>query len=499
MISLRSLFLSSFLATSAFSACNNTGTYSNWTDLSYSQGADCAYEMSIKYSYTSSGTCYMKIYTSCNKTASNTWTYTYKRGSLVSSCPSGTFRDVSGACIPGDCSGNFDYNNFTCFPPPYSAYDNDQQGCEANGYYYFNDGTCTDGTGAIAKIFQDPLAVSGSFLMVNGFAWTAAGLLLGATPLGAAGALTWGTYATLAGVGSIALSAADQLYVSSDSPSPTNDVTLDDGTRLKVSMDQYDNTQISKVDTTTGKVESISTIPPEVRQRIIDGNVNPTTGEPYNSLSPADFAGTKSTTFDYASNTATTQTVQSDGSIKTETTKITTVSNSDGSVTTLSSNPIVAPTVTGTTGSTIQVPEWNQYQTIASWTETVADDPSPGSTTTGTVSTGGGSTGGGVIGTDAETGEDLFGSLSLDDGSSRFDDLTNQVGDAFDDYEYPDPLRISCSNTLSIDPIYFDLMGRRFTLLDNQMLSYIDAELVRSILLFVAAVSAVMLTFLGGI
>jgi hypothetical protein len=382
----------------------------------------------------------------------------------------------------------------TC-PPKYSDFTNDPEGCNNFGGYYFNDGSCLNGPDAIAKVFTDPLAVTGTFLTINGLTWTAAGLLLAATPIGGATALTWGAYATLAGIGSIAVSAASQMYSSSDSSSPTNDVTLSDGTRLKVSTDQYDNTQVVKANTTTGKIDSISTIPPEVAQRM-SRPVNTSTGQPSTPFVPSDFAGVKTTSYDYSSNTATTQTVQTDGSIKTETTPITTVQNSNGSVTTTSQNNTIAPTVTGTKGSTIDVPEWNQYTTIAQWTETTADNTGG---TTGSTNTGGGSSGGTSTGTDPDTGDETFGVLTLDDGSGNFGSFTDQITDSFKNYVYSKPLNITCSNTLSIDPIYFDLMGRRFTLLDNAMLSHVPAELFRTILLFVAAVSATILIFVGGI
>lgn len=311
----------------------------------------------------------------------------------VSSCPAGTSKDLNNVCVP-PCNGTWNYAYGTCTLPPLSFYDNDPAGCKAAGGYWFNDNTCVTGTEAIQKVFTDPTALIGGLVFINGAAWSIAGAYaLPITGGASSAAIAYGGHAMAGGLGMIGVSALGQMWQGSSSPS--NDfIASDSPTRIKVSTDQYQATVAASSDTLSGQVKEISYIPPEVKQRILDGVVNPTTGLP--NLTNADLAGTVSTKYDYSSNTATTSTMKSDGSIATSTTAFTPVTNSDGTVTAQSHDESIAPTVTGTKSTPAQVPNWNQYQTIAQWTEKAA-------TTAGTTTTGGGSTGGGT--TPVSTGD----------------------------------------------------------------------------------------------
>ena len=392
-------------------------------------------------------------------------------------------------CYNGSCRVDYvlaSSASSTACPVSLSNYNNDPTGCSNAGGYYLSDGSCVSGSDAIARIFGDPLAVSGAFLFLNGFAWTAAGILALPISGGASGAaIAYGAHAMLIGAGMIAFSADGTIDFSSQTAPPSDDI-MNGPERIKVIInDPQQNTQVVSADTTTGKVSDVSTIPAEVRQRILDANVNPSTGEAYN-ITPMDLSGTKTTHYDYPNNTATTSTVNSDGSISTQSTPITTVSNSDGSVTTSALDSSIAPTVTGTTSPS---------GSSTSWTPVASSGSSGG--TTGTTNTGGGSSGGTSSGTN-ENGDDLYEGLTLDDGSSQFGSLTDIVTSSYSTFTGGDSVEISCSNTLSFDPIYFDLMGRRFTVFSMEMFNSFPIDVFRSILLFVAAVSGLLITFSGG-
>ncbi len=273
-----------------------------------------------------------------------------------------------------------------CYAPTLSSFDNNPSGCVSAGGYYFNDGKCVDGTDAIAKVFTDPTAIIGSLIFLNGAAWSIAGAYALPVTGGASGAaIAYGGHAMVAGLATLGVSALGQLYNQPDTVTPKSDSTTGE-TRIKVKLQSDNSTTIAQGDISSGKVESISYIPAEVKQRILEGVVNPTTGLP-NNITQSDLAGTTVTKYNYSTNTATTETVKSDGTTVTSTTPFTPITSPTGEVTAQSHNEAVAPTVTGTKGTTINVPEWNQYQTIAQWTETIKTNSGTGSTS------GGGSTG----------------------------------------------------------------------------------------------------------
>ncbi|OHD86354.1 MAG: hypothetical protein A3I60_00405 [Sulfuricurvum sp. RIFCSPLOWO2_02_FULL_43_45] len=298
---------------------------------------------------------------------------------------------VDVAC-PNCNGGTWNGATQSCTMPPLSAYNNDVDACHAHDGLLKADGSCVSYGDFGAYLLTEPTAFLGGGLFINGYMFTAAGLvggtLLGpATAAGAAFA-TIGGIAMVAGVGIALYGAGDDIAANfAGTPDklrpPTNDTTLPDRMRIKLREDSEGGQTVTNADTSSGKIDKISHIPPEVRQRILDGVVNPTTGEP--NITPSDLAGTTTTSYNYTNNTATTETMKSDGTTVTSTTPFTPITNPDGTVTAKSHNEAVAPTVTGTKGTTIDVPEWNQYQIIAQWTEKNAQNA-------GTTS-GGGSTG----------------------------------------------------------------------------------------------------------
>lgn len=308
----------------------------------------------------------------------------------VSSCGSSlNDSDNDGICEPTCPSGQtFNEVTYTCVIPPLSAFNNNPSGCASAGGYYFNDGKCVDGTDAIAKVFTDPTAIVGGLIFINGAAWSIAGAYaLPITGGASSAAIAYGGHAMVAGLATLGVSALGQLYNQPDSVTPKSDSTTGE-TRIKVKLQSDNSTTVAQGDISSGKVESISYIPPEVKQRILEGVVNPTTGLP--NITQSDLAGTTVTKYNYSTNTATTETIKTDGTTVTSTTPITPISNPDGTVTAQSHNEAIAPTVTGTKSSTwAAVPEWNQYQTIAQWTETIKTNSGTGSTsgggTTGTI------------------------------------------------------------------------------------------------------------------
>lgn len=336
-------------------------------------------------------------------------------------CNASLYNKVTVSC-PSCGGGIWDNNTQSCTVPPLSAFNNDSAGCKSAGGYWFNDNTCVSGTDAIQKVFTDPTALIGGLVFINGAAWSIAGAYaLPITGGASSAAIAYGGHAMAGGLGMIGVSALGQMWQSNDTPS-SDFVAPDSPTRIKVKLQSDNSTIVAQGDISSGKVESISYIPPEVKQRILEGVVNPTTGLP--NITQADLAGTTVTKYNYSTNTATTETIKSDGTTVTTSTPITPISNSDGTVTAQSHNESIAPTVTGTKSTPIQVPEWNQYQTIAQWTETVKTNSGTGTTS------GGGSTGTTPVNTGDTTADALLNAdmPSYDmTGTGEFDTLDKSV------------------------------------------------------------------------
>jgi len=318
----------------------------------------------------------------------------------VSSCTGDTTKNADNVCVPNSCTasgGSFNYA-YGCVLPPLSAYNNNATACHDHDGLLKASGECVSYSDFGAYLLSEPTAMLGAGLFINGYFYTAAGLVggglvaAGGGGMAAAGFATIGGLAMFTGVGMALYGASDDI-AANFTESPSNDMMAAEK-RVKVNLDQYQNTTIATADTTTGQVKEISYIPAVVKQRILEGVVNPTTGLP--NVTASQTAGTTSTKYDYSTNTATTQTVKSDGTVQTSTAPFTPLTNPDGTVTAQSHNESIAPTVTGTKSTPIDVPNWNQYQTIAQWTET-AD------TVGGTGGTG--TTGGGTGTTPAATGD----------------------------------------------------------------------------------------------
>lgn len=307
-------------------------------------------------------------------------------------------RVATPSCVSSGGTWYNDTQSCTPAPPPLAAYNNNASACHDHDGLLKASGECVTYSEFGAYLLTEPTAMLGAGLFINGYFYTAAGLVggglvaAGGGGIAASGFATVGVIAMLTGVGMALYGASDDI-AANFTESPSNDMMAQE-TRVKVNLDQYQNTTIAAADTTTGQVKEISYIPAEVKQRILEGVVNPTTG--LSNVTASQTAGTTSTKYNYSTNTATTQTVKSDGTVQTSTTPFTPITNPDGTVTAQSHNESIAPTVTGTKSTPIDVPNWNQYQTIAQWTET-AD------TVGGTGGTG--TSGGGTGTTPAATGD----------------------------------------------------------------------------------------------
>lgn len=352
----------------------------------------------------------------------------------------GRVNDVS--CVPTNCSNGLIWSNTSqsCITPPVnlSAYNNDVDGCHAHDGLLKANGDCVSYVDFGSYLLTEPTAFLGGGLFINGYLFTAAGLagatLLGPATMAGAAFATIGGVAMVSGVGMALYGASDDIAANFVT-NPSNDITIPakpatattpatPETRVKINLDQYDASTVASSDLSSGKVQEISYIPPEVKQRILEGVVNPTTGLP--DITPSDLAGTTTTKYNYTSNTATTETMKSDGTTVTSTTPFTPITNPDGTVTAQSHNESIAPTVTGTKSSTIEVPAWNQYQTIAQWTETIKTNSGTGSTS------GGGTTGTTPAATGDATADALLNAEmpSYDtSGTGEFDTLDKSIVD----------------------------------------------------------------------
>lgn len=296
----------------------------------------------------------------------------------VSSCPSNTVANSNGICHTA-CSGSAVFSEYSnsCVVPSLSSYDNDPAGCHSHNGLISADGHCLSHNDFMISLFTNPNSIVGTGLMVNGMLLIqGAGVgatLVGAVGLGAGGAIIGGLGVAAIGAG-VVLTGKGLLeaYFANDVPSaaPVPDVTNSDDGRFKVTVLPNGDTAVAKTDTTTGKVQSVDFIPNPVVEQMKQNARYLKGGDLYNpaqpmaeSAPPINPTGIKSTTFDHSTNTATTKTVQSDGTTVTQTTPFTSSTNSDGSVTSTPTNTTVAPVVTGTTQSTSENPNWNVFNT----------------------------------------------------------------------------------------------------------------------------------------
>lgn len=362
----KSIILASFLfGSSAFATCG--GSDGVWKFISsnnqvYNGAYDCGTfcsndgpELCMEYSSLS------KIYETSNASAYPGYEpppckCTVHDYEWATTCPSGQSK-ISGTNV---CTGA------PTPPPPYvpddpnrdlDQHDNDPDGCNNAGGYYFKDGSCNSTGEAIQKTFGNPDALVGAMVALGGVGITAFGLGMVPYSAGAsAGLVAVGVHAYAAGVGMIAMSGN---YSQSSSNFSSSDVSSGE-TRYKISLDSVSGgSSVTSSNTTTQKVNQATTIPPAVNSALANSsNVDTSTGQ---LKQPISLSGVQTTTYDYTNNTATTVTheatsTSSNPVTTTKTTTITVSQNPDGSVTTTPADSSVAPTVSGSGGGSITIP-----------------------------------------------------------------------------------------------------------------------------------------------
>ncbi|MCX6062081.1 MAG: hypothetical protein NT103_07535 [Campylobacterales bacterium] len=395
-------------------------------------------------------------------------------------------------CVPSDgCKTGLD---------DLTRFQGNQAGCNGAGGYYFADGSCNTGSQAIKKIFQDPAAVVGAMLSIGGITFSGTGVLaaaaFSATPVGA---VTVGTLATLAGVGSLAVAAGSKFDWSS-APSPD---VISGETRIKINLTTSGGSAVTSTNTTTGKVDSVTTVPPQTLDAMKNsGYVDVSTGT---LTAPIPLDGTQTTNYDYGTNTATTTTYEAGSTSSnpittTKTTPITVTQNPDGTVTTTPNDPTVAPTVSGSGGGSV----------VSS------------STTSGTGGTGsgtGGSTGNGPdytgvlneiknnTGKTASTLDQIKAffdgsgksNTELKDGSDGFNGLENDVKGSFNGFLYTDPLGLNAlGGSYAVPTFSFNMLGHNFVLFNQASLDHLPFSAIRSLFLFIAALAG-LITVVSGV
>jgi hypothetical protein len=434
--------------------------------------------------------------------------WTFRSYSFPSTCPEGSTLNSKNVCIPNNCYKCNDLG----FVPPFvddpsrdlDQYDGDQDGCNNAGGYYFTDHSCNTAGEAIPKVFNNPLATVGAMLTVGGVTFGAGGIVaaavFGATPVGA---VTFGALAIGGGLTSMAVAFGSALAA----PSSSSEIVSGEK-RMKVSLTtsggsggKTPGTNLTQTNTTTNKVEQAVFIPDSVKTAMADStNVNRDTGELINPISTA---GMTVTSYDYETNTATTEYHLPDSTSSTPKTASTTSSftvsqNIDGTVKTTPTNTAVAPTVSGSTGGVV----------------VAAPSPSIGSSgaTSGTSE---GDTSGDYMGvlTDIKnnTGEsksfldELLSMFTpdesfdpeIDNGIDSFGDLKNEATGSFSGFVYDDPLGLNNSSSGTIPTYSFTLMGQTFVLFDQSLFNKLPIDLIKSILLMVAAIAGFITVIVG--
>ncbi len=439
-------------------------------------------------------------------------------------CDAPSVVDKFGNCTnPNDCLNGVLESDGSCNnnPPPadpMNAHNNDPAGCNAAGGYYFADGSCNGGAEALSKMFNNPQAVEGAFIALGGMALTATGAaFIPYTFGGSSAAMAVGAHATAVGLGMM-MSSPTQM--NSTTSVPASDVTSGE-IRIKVSLTSSggssgssSGTNVTKTNTTTGKVDQTLFVPPATKTAMADSsNVNKTDATLTNPI-PMD--GVSATTYDYTANTATT-TTHSTGSTSsnpittTKTTPITVSQNPDGTVTTTPTDTTVAPTVSGSGGGSITSPA------------TGTGGTSSGTGTGGTGAGTGGSTGNGpdytgvlndikkntgdsssfldkILGmfnnTDSVDTSKASGSNA--DGHEGFDGLKGDLQGSFDGFVFTDPLGLNGMGGAGIASYGFTMLGHHYVILDQAMIDLLPLSLLRGLFLFLAALAG-LITVVSGV
>lgn len=450
------------------------------------------------------------------------------------SCPHGMFSDSNGVCTPvcfnglvpnglGSCvlpvvcpsTQYIDATTNTCRNIDFPYFSGNPTGCRGFGGLYYADGTCLSPSNWSGRFLQDPLTFFEGGLYLGHLLVTAAGLIALAPEVATAAAAAGGAYPLTTSIGIHSAAAGGIAYLlnnptqpasSDNSPAPSGSIRVDLTDYQLSSTPDTHSTTLTATDPTTGRVQTAYTIPDSITSQLNDpSNINPTT---HTLINPIDTTGLQTSTYDYSNNTATTTTQTSPTTVNTQTTSIALSQNSDGTVLTIPSTPI-APVVTGSSGGG-----------VISSNFTGAAPASGSSTTNNNNNTNNYNNNGdghdytGVLNSiktntdktaqNTKSISDQFASAgdvfaSFNDGSGAFSSFDTTLRGSFSSFVYNDPLGLSTIGSGQDVPTYsFNLLGQTFTLFDQNLFNNLPLALIKSILLFVAAVSGFIVVLTMG-
>lgn len=403
-------------------------------------------------------------------------------------CPVGYYKDpITTACVDPDkeCPpGTFLSNTGVCIDITFPHFFGDPTGCRNFGGLYYPDGSCYDPDDWITRLYHDPDAQLGAGLVLGGVVLTGGGLLAAAAGFTGAGLFTSLAAHLTAGLGyQFAMQMSPDIKSSSDGgSSPSDAIKVDLDTWHSTPSPDAGGTTVTKTDP-DGKVTKAVFVPDPVITNLQDPtNINPDTRE---IINPIDTTGIKEIDYDYTTDVATVKTHQSDGTVTTVQTSFTTSQNSDGTVTTTPTNSSIAPTVSGSLGGSAS------YSPSSSPTDSKDYSPVLNDIKNNTNRSAD------SLGKIANAFSNVSFSGDLTDGSEKFGDFDHDIKGSFGGFVYSDPLGIALGSGQSIPTYSFSLMGQTYILFDQNLLNSMPTEVIRNILLFVAAVSGLIVVISG--
>ncbi|MFA5215072.1 hypothetical protein [Sulfuricurvum sp.] len=461
------LFAISYPATSGFYGNSHYTIQSSWRYATLQSS-----QVSI-YPYVYNGIYYSATILGADPVYADTfdaYLATFVPDSSYPTCSTGQIYNTSGTCTTCSSPNVVDPVQNLCTTPDAL--------CTASGGVMQSDGTCLNKVQAANSTLNSVTARIGAGIFLSGVMITAAGLV--PTPFSPA-LLATGLTAMIPGTLSSFFwySNNTNLDVGS-STSPSNTVTVDLSTFKESTNPSTGDTQVTKTDNSSGKVTEATIVPEKVVQNLENGQPqmvnNAGAGQP---LPPVDLTGTTHTTYDYPNNTATTQTVNPDQTITTTTTPIVVTNNPDGSTTAAPSTPNSSVPVVNSGGGGQVVNK-----------------------TPGTAQLGGGVQGGASLDdiyNQLHMGGDPAGTLqgTPDNGLDKANSLMGDVQNSFTSFQMVDPLGLSAVAP-PIDTISLDLYGHHFVVFDQNTLNQLPLAMIRSLLLFIAALIGLQNVLTGG-
>lgn len=452
--------------------------------------------------------------------------------SVFTDCLAGYSANSNGVCTPNTCVSPNIFNEYTgicsapvvcnstqhidifsntCVDNTFAYYTGNPDGCHNFGGLYYDDGTCMDPDDWSARFFKSTGSYKTAALAIGGAALVGGAAFVGGVALVSAlstsiASTPFLTSAFLHGTG--ASVAAYSLYNpdtdipdSSDSPTTASSAIRVNLLNYKVSnTPDAGGVTVTQTNPTTGKVQTATIVPDSVLTQMQNpSNINPDTRE---FVTPIDPTGMQTIEYNYEKNIATVTTQTSPTTTTTKSTSITVSQNSDGTVTTIP-NTRIAPTVSGSNGGSVT--EYNYQPASSSGEGSLGTNNGDGKDYTAVLND---------IKTNTKDTSDLLkkildafldgnfsGSLpdgsgqygdfdgSLSDGSDQFSNFDGEIKNSFSGFVYTDPLGISNIGSSHNVPTYsFSLMGQTYIIFDQNLLNKLPLDLIKNILLFVAAV-----------